>query len=65
MKFLGCQVSVSRKFILRRQIKNIGPFGVHLVEKVSELLLSLHDLLPMFYLLVFDVLLLQPENTQI
>lgn len=36
----------------------------HLIEKVSELFLSLYNLLPMFYLLVFDVLLLQPENTR-
>ncbi len=34
----------------------------HLVEKIPEFFLSLHNLLPVFYLLVFYMLLLQPAT---
>lgn len=53
------------EILVYRVHKNRHPSYAHLVEEISELFLSLNNLLPMFYLLVFDVLLLQPEHMQI
>ena len=36
----------------------------HLVEKIPEIFLRLHNLLPVFYLLILHMLLLQPKQTQ-
>lgn len=36
----------------------------HLIKKIPELFLSLHNLLPVFYLLIFYMLLLQPTHIQ-
>lgn len=53
------------EILVYRVHKSRHPSCAHLVEEISELFLSLNNLLPMFYLLVFDVLLLQPEHMQI
>lgn len=55
---------VYRDTCVRSRQKDRPPSCAHLVEEISELFLSLDNLLPVFYLLVFDVLLLQPEHTQ-
>lgn len=43
---------------------NIFRTCAHLVEKIPEIFLRLYDLLPVFYLLIFYMLLLQPAHTR-